>query len=96
MPSKKKVILSTRITPENDRRIRERLEGTGFSRAQFFEIAVGMILDKADMYEEIEFPVNEQRQIYVGDKLIMESGGASDPGMFLYGLTCLTKARGEK
>jgi len=88
--------ISMRFDEKKFKRLEERLSGTGVSRAEFMDIILGMTLDNADMYEEIDFPVNDKRQVYTGDKLIMETGGAVEPGQFLYGLSCLTKARGEK
>lgn len=96
MVKRKNKSINMRYDDKKFERLQERLSGTGVSKAEFMDIALGMILDNADMYEEIEFPVHEKRKVYVGDKLIMETGGATEPGQFLYGLSCLTKARGEK
>lgn len=96
MPSKNNKTLGSKVSPEIYQELSKRLENTGVSKSQFIEIALSMALKNAAMYEEIEFPLKEKRQVYVGDKLIMETGGAMEPGQFLYGLTYLTDVKGEK
>jgi len=92
----RKTGLSVKMDNELFRKFSELIDGTGFSKSQFVEFALRMAVQNCEMYEEIEFPLNEEREIYVNGKLITKQKGATEPGMYLYGLRNLANLKGVK
>ena len=92
----KKTGFSVKLDNEIFRKFTEMMDGTGYSKSQFVELALRMAIKNCEMYEEIEFPLNDEREIYVNGKLIMKQKGATEPGMFLYGLRNLANPEGVK